>query len=202
MHSYICVLATYRLLPEARFPNGADDVAACLTWVSSNIARYGGNSEEIHVLGQSAGGAHLAMALFSSRLAAVHGNLKTVILLSVPFRYNLALERRRKNMLDYYGATEDAEIEENTSISLFQRSSYHEESSRPGCRLVVMVGQFDSEEILDANFAFLAEFRKKMQKMPLFEVMEGQNHISYALGIGLRGEKLGPRILDIIQEGH
>lgn len=198
-HSYVCVLATYRLLPDARFPEGAEDIASCLTWISSNIARYGGDSNEMHVLGQSAGGAHLAMALFSSRLSAVHACLKTVVLLSVPFCYDLALERRRKNMLAYYNATEDTHIRENTSLALFQRSSYGEPASKSDYKLVVMVGQYDSDEIMDGNFAFLLEFRKKMHMMPLFEVLEDQNHVSYALGIGLQGETLGPRLLAIIQ---
>ena len=46
----------YRLAPEHKFPTAVDDAAAALTWVHSNIARYGGDPESIIVAGDSAGG--------------------------------------------------------------------------------------------------------------------------------------------------
>ncbi|MBE3044740.1 alpha/beta hydrolase, partial [Candidatus Bathyarchaeota archaeon] len=35
-------MATYRLLPEARYPDGADDVASFIEWIKDNISDYGG----------------------------------------------------------------------------------------------------------------------------------------------------------------
>lgn len=105
-------------------------------------------------------------------------------------------------MLKYYDTTDESLIQKSTSVALFRESSWEKANPFGNCKLVIMVGQFDSDEILDANFAFLSAYREKMHRMPIFETMEAHNHISYALGIGLEGEKLGPRILDIVRESR
>ncbi|SPO06271.1 uncharacterized protein DNG_08960 [Cephalotrichum gorgonifer] len=194
---YVCILATYRLLPEARYPDGADDVARAVEWIKGTIADYGGAANNIHVIGQSAGGAHLAMALFTSRVAS--NALSSAIFLSAPFQYDLQIPRRRTNMFQYYGTEDEAVVNNQTSVALFRQSDWGQETAEESPKIVVMVGQYDSEEILGANFAFLEEYRGKMNSMPLFETMEGHNHISYALAIGLSGERLGGRILEIVK---
>ncbi|KAK5119145.1 hypothetical protein LTR85_007759 [Meristemomyces frigidus] len=195
-----CVLATYRLLPEARFPDGADDVARCLSWVSKHIGTYGGSPDSISAIGQSAGGAHLAMALFGahSDLDDLAG-LQSVIFQSVPFTYNLKLERRRANMAAYHTTEHDREILSNSAVEIFARSKWFEIGLDRKPNFYIMVAQNDSDEIVDANLEFVQQYRKKAKHLPLLEVLEGHNHVSYALSIGLRGDKMGPRLLDIIQ---
>lgn len=198
-NGYVCILATYRLLPEARYPDGADDVAACLAWVAAHVGNYNGQPESIHVIGQSAGGAHLAMALFSGRLDALSG-LHSIIMQSVPFSYDLTQERRRKNMFAYYDTESVDEVLNKTAVSLFASGTL-KANDFGQCKpeLHVMIGQYDSNEIVDANIRFVEAYRKKAGKMPLFEVMGGHNHISYALAIGLEGDSTGPRLLEIIR---
>ncbi len=58
-HGYIYVSINYRLSPDYRFPVHAYDVARAFSWLKNNIADYGGNPEQIYLLGHSAGG-HLA----------------------------------------------------------------------------------------------------------------------------------------------
>lgn len=52
---YILVSVNYRLLPEGRYPTNVQDVANALAWVHSNIASYGGDPEQIFLMGHSAG---------------------------------------------------------------------------------------------------------------------------------------------------
>ncbi len=70
----------YRLAPAAQWPAARDDLAAALTWVRANIARYGGNPDRIFLWGHSAGAAHVAdyvqhTALQGPEAAAVKGAL-------------------------------------------------------------------------------------------------------------------------------
>ena len=58
-HNYIYISMNYRLAPDYSFPDNAQDVARAFHWVKENIAGYGGNPEQIYLLGHSAGG-HLA----------------------------------------------------------------------------------------------------------------------------------------------
>ena len=59
---------TYRLAPDATFPDGAQDVAAAVTWVRENIADYGGDPDQIFIIGKSAGVEHVAGYVFRPEL--------------------------------------------------------------------------------------------------------------------------------------
>lgn len=52
---YVFVSINYRLLPEGRYPTNVQDVANALAWVHSNIAEFGGDPEQIFLMGHSAG---------------------------------------------------------------------------------------------------------------------------------------------------
>ncbi|MFW6149559.1 MAG: alpha/beta hydrolase [Atribacterota bacterium] len=58
-NNYIYVSINYRLSPDYQFPAHAYDVAQAFSWVKNNIQEYGGNPEQIYLMGHSAGG-HLA----------------------------------------------------------------------------------------------------------------------------------------------
>jgi acetyl esterase/lipase len=52
----VAVLPDYRVYPAARFPDFAHDAAAAVKWVHDNVARYGGDPQQIFLAGHSAGG--------------------------------------------------------------------------------------------------------------------------------------------------
>ena len=56
---YVFVSINYRLSPKVKHPAHVEDVAAALAYIHNNIAKYGGNPDEIVIMGHSAG-AHLA----------------------------------------------------------------------------------------------------------------------------------------------
>lgn len=64
-HGYIYVTINYRLSPSGpgepgvQHPVHADDCARALAWLHDNIAQYGGDRDQLHLMGHSAG-AHLA----------------------------------------------------------------------------------------------------------------------------------------------
>lgn len=51
----IFVSTNYRLSPQATHPAQVLDVAAAIAWVHNNIARYGGDPDNIFIMGHSAG---------------------------------------------------------------------------------------------------------------------------------------------------
>jgi acetyl esterase len=192
----ICALATYRLIPEAIYPSGAEDVSLALKWVKENMKGYGGNPENITAIGQSAGGAHLASAFFTGKLKEVDVTLHGAILMSAPFWYDLRQERRRANMISYHRTNSEEEILTKAGYAVF-RTMNAENLPR---KTLLTMGEFDPNEIVDGNLMFVEEYRKKYAKLPLLEVIRGHNHISYLYALGLEDDKLGRRILDFIAE--
>ncbi|WP_271078428.1 alpha/beta hydrolase [Aurantiacibacter sp. MUD61] len=59
---FITVVPDYRLVPEVRFPGFVEDGAEAIRWVRANAAQYGGDPDNIVVMGHSAG-AHIAAML-------------------------------------------------------------------------------------------------------------------------------------------
>ena len=48
---YVGVNGSYRLAPDAKWPEGARDVGAAVTWLKSHAAEYSGDPEQIFVVG-------------------------------------------------------------------------------------------------------------------------------------------------------
>ncbi|MEQ9642018.1 MAG: alpha/beta hydrolase [Alphaproteobacteria bacterium] len=59
---WLVVVPDYRLYPEVRFPGFIEDGARAVAWVKSNIADYGGDPDQLYLMGHSAGG-HIALML-------------------------------------------------------------------------------------------------------------------------------------------
>lgn len=53
---YIIVSVDYRLAPKFKFPAAINDCYFALEWVNKNIEQFGGSSDKIYVMGDSAGG--------------------------------------------------------------------------------------------------------------------------------------------------
>jgi len=59
---YVVVLVNYRLYPQVRFPAFVEDAARAVAWVRGHVRRYGGDPDQIYLMGHSAG-AHIAAML-------------------------------------------------------------------------------------------------------------------------------------------
>ncbi len=69
----VFVSASYRLVPEHKFPAALDDAFAALVWVRNNIADHGGDPDRIHVAGWSAGGTLASLLTLRRELYRDHG---------------------------------------------------------------------------------------------------------------------------------
>jgi acetyl esterase/lipase len=56
---YVTVIISYRVAPQAVFPEFVQDVALSVRWVKDNIANLGGDPNRVYLMGQSSG-AHTA----------------------------------------------------------------------------------------------------------------------------------------------
>lgn len=76
---FVAVVPDYRIYPEVKFPDFVDDAANAFVWTKRNIARFGGDPDQLFVMGHSAG-AHLAAMLTydASYLARAGGSSRDI----------------------------------------------------------------------------------------------------------------------------
>jgi triacylglycerol lipase len=66
-HGMVGVNINYRLAPQAQYPAVQQDIGAAISWVQANIPRYGGNKDDIALMGHSAGAAHVGSYIADPR---------------------------------------------------------------------------------------------------------------------------------------
>ena len=69
---FILVSVEYRLMPAARHPAAAADLAAALAWIEANIADFGGDPNTLFLIGHSTGGHMVSLVATDERLLARH----------------------------------------------------------------------------------------------------------------------------------
>jgi hypothetical protein len=100
----------------------------------------------------------LASAIFGGTLKDAGIELRGSVLLSAPLWYDLRQERRRKNMFLYHATEVEEEVLSRTGVSIFRESAAVDLSS---ANILLMLGEFDPNEIVGGNLMFVEEYRKK-----------------------------------------
>lgn len=113
---WVTILANYRLAPENNWPSGPNDVVAAWQVVQHNARDWGADPNQIFLMGESAGAAHVAAASLMRRFQPPNWAIKGALLLSGP--YNAGLEAQMPDALQipnpdirntsYFGSDKDA----------------------------------------------------------------------------------------------
>ncbi|KAK9447914.1 Alpha/Beta hydrolase protein [Limtongia smithiae] len=189
---YITIIPDYRLVPEAKFPSGGEDVAAALHWTEIKF----GSSRSIYLMGNSAGGVHVSTFLLADEMKTerstfirASGGVKGAVLVSVPYSFRNALADRADILRAYFGS----DVEVNAPLSLIR--AWHKSGRALPVPMLVMVCSLDPEdEIIEPTTDFteicksIAQDKSAMNSFK-FELIDGHNHISPVLGVGTAIEK-------------
>ncbi|NRD89097.1 hypothetical protein C8024_06005 [Sphingopyxis sp. BSNA05] len=106
----IVAALNYRLGPQNKFPDNINDLRTAADWLSKNISRYGGDPQNMVIVGHSAGAHLVAMAEIENRNSTTHRAAKShykAIFAIDSASYNLTLPRSGKlsrwiNQQKYY----------------------------------------------------------------------------------------------------
>ena len=181
------VNATYRLVPEAKWPDGANDVGDAVAWVRDNIAGYGGDPDRIFVIGKSAAAAHAATYAFRPDVLkpgtpAVAG----VILISGG--YGADPDNASEARLAYFG--ED--------LSRWPGISTLGNVERTGIPVMFTISEFDNPGTEASMVELVAEVTAKSGRMPRVVQLIGHNHYSPNPSIGTQDTQLSAAILQFV----
>lgn len=178
-HGYLAILANYRLVPDAVWPSGNEDVAAILDWIEANAASHGGDPQRIVIIGQSAGAAHVAGYLFDPRWNGRSNRaVRAVALLSGFYR---AHETMVGGARTYFG--DDATAWSDRS------SASHVSVEHPP--LLLSVAELDPADVADQTLVLAAVLNAVDGRPPEVQWFGGHNHVSTIHGLGLGRDAVG-----------
>jgi triacylglycerol lipase len=166
----IGVVANYRLLPDAKWPSGADDVRLVLDWVKKNIGPYGGDPNTLIVMGHSVGAMHLASYLFYQPAQLPEGpGITAAILASGAFD-----ETTESHVTSaYFGENGAANLPVNLVDS-------YEGAAVP---IFLWSGSYDVPFIESGVAQMYAKLCRKYADCPAFMQLQGHNHASPVMSI-------------------
>ena len=184
---YIAVNMTYPLEPQANWPIGSQSVAAAVRWIKENAADIEGNPDEIFVLGQSAGGAHVAEFVF--RPSLVDGESPTVagaILVSPVV--SLDSSNGSAGEKAYFGDTSNA-WQDKQVLGNIERTSIP---------VLIITAEYDPERFRIATARLFHDLVVEKGVAARFRQMRGHNHVSYTASIGTSDTQAIEEILDFL----
>jgi len=199
-HGMIGVTVTYRLAPAARWPSGAQDLSGALAWLAANIARFGGDPASMFLMGQSAGGAHVAGylaghgkpggqgAAHEGAGGAGHAPLAGAMLISGV--YDL-LTMRHSPYEEAYFDSDPRQYAERSSLEGIVRTDVP---------CLFAVAELDSA-VFQQQAARVVEAHRaaKGGVWPRMIYLQGHNHLSPVLQLSTDLDTLGPELVRFIR---
>ena len=172
---------TYRLAPESKWPAGSQDVASAIDWVRENIADYGGDPNQIYVIGKSAGAFHVAEFALRPSVAGDDGPAVAGVVL-VSGTYVADTNNASQGRIDYFG--ED--------LSRWSDISVLGNIERPEIPFLLSISDFDSDRT-KASFAELARtLTVDYRRMPRVVQLSGHDHYAPNPDMGIAAKPWGP----------
>jgi acetyl esterase/lipase len=186
-NDFVGVTITYRWAPTHAWPAGAQDVDLALRWLGANIANHGGDPRKIVLVGQSAGGTHVAGYLAGHGLGARHvpAVAGAVMLSGIyepdAFEVLPVLET-------YFGADRMQYAARSAVIALA--------SSTVPC--LYTFSQFDPPLFQRQLAALFAAHTAKRGRCPEVLYQHGHNHFSTAMQLGWQFDTLGAALAQFV----
>jgi triacylglycerol lipase len=185
---YVGVNGGYRLAPDSKWPEGARDVGAAVTWLKSHAAEYGGDPEQIFVVGLSTGAYHAATYVFRPELL-LPGTARPAgaILLSGPYSFDFASPS--KGELVYFG--EDPKRWPEMVIP--------GHVTRADIPVLFTTAEWDNARYLWPQAAVYKELVEKHSARPHYKQSPGHNHSSQLLSVGTPDTSVSRELVDFIE---
>jgi triacylglycerol lipase len=184
---FVGVNAGYRLGPDSRWPEGARDVGAVVTWLRDHAAEFGGDPDRIFVAGVSTGALHAATYVFRPELMPP-GTARPAgaVLVSGPYTFDFSAPT--KGELAYFGDDKARwpEMVVNGNVT------------RADIPVLFTTAEWDDPRYLGPHAGLFQELVEKHGARPRYRQSLGHNHVSQLLSIGTVDTSVSREILDFI----
>jgi arylformamidase len=187
LQGWIGVTMTYRLAPQHRWPAGPEDMAGAVNWLRAHVAEYGGDPALILLVGQSAGGAHVAAYTGLERFHS-GGSAGIAGAVMVSGIYDALTHPANQFSNAYFGEGPDARSEARCIDGLLA-------SPVP---LLFTTSEFDPHDFQDQTMQLAQAWYRHKGCYPPLEYLAGHNHLSPAQSLGSAEDQLASRIADFV----
>ncbi len=184
-HGMVGISATYRLVPNITWPQGAQDMQGIVSWIRENADRYGMNPDQIFFLCSSAGCTHTSSLLWNTDVMFEGDpDIAGAIMLSGAYH----AESR-----DYFGG--DAAVRET-------RSSYALLDSYDGPEVPVFLlsAEYDPSGIETGTARLYLQLCEKYGHCPRFTQARDHNHISINQHINSPDDRYTSQMVGFIRD--
>lgn len=194
----LAVLPNYRLGPRHRWPAGAEDVSAALSWARAHVAEYGGNPDHIVMVGESAGAAHIASATLLRRFHPGEGLCIAGAYLASGV-YNAELELLARRQLNI--ATPDPRNEAyfGPDFANYRAMSTVANIDAEPFPLALSYAELDPVQMQVQSGELFARLVTQHGFQPQISVVPGHNHLSQVYSINSGDEALAGRMLAFVR---
>jgi acetyl esterase/lipase len=183
---FVGVNAGYRLAPDSKWPEGARDVGAVVTWLRDHAAEFGGDPNQVFVCGISTGALHTATYVFRPELL-LPGTARPAgaVMFSGPYTFDFSAPT--KGELAYFG--EDK--------ARWPEMVVPGHVTRTDIPVLFTTAEFDDPHYFGPEALLFKELIDK-DATPRYRQSLGHNHVSQLLSVGTADTSVSREVLDFI----
>jgi acetyl esterase/lipase len=185
------VSPSYRLTPTVMHPAHVQDAAAATAWVIENIARFGGDPENVYVAGHSSGGYLAALLAVDPAYLGDHGLTPASVRGSIPISAFLYVEEIAADRPKDVWGTDPAD---------WLAASVTPHISRAKGRMLLIYADGDSEWRRKQNDRFGAAVRAAGNNGVQVVEVPNRDHSSLLTSLNAKDDRIGDLIRRFIEE--
>jgi triacylglycerol lipase len=187
-HGMLGININYRLAPEYRYPVAQEDIAEAIAWVRENAAEYGGDPNNVFLIGHSAGATHVATYVMDERLQLNGGEdgVAGAILMSGVYSSDGA----ESDGHVYFGDDFDA-VAENVPLARVAGRAMP---------VFVVSAAYDPLRMQREAIRLVDRLCDRDQRCPRHEQVAGHNHYSLMYHINTVDDSIAGNIADFIRQ--
>jgi acetyl esterase/lipase len=203
------VLPNYRLSPKVKHPEHIKDVARAFAWAHENIAKYGGDPDQMFVGGHSAGGHLSALLATDETYLKAEGlalkNIRGVVAVSGVYRIPDKVEWKVSSSEDSAGGKVSLGGL-NPFDLVFSKDTKERENASPVCHVCAGLPPFllvnaDRDYLMLPEMAEELAGKLKDKKVPVESLrVEGRTHMTVISRATSKDDPVGKAMLEFVNK--
>src|SRR5262245_60483540 len=190
---FVTVVVNYRLSPAVSHPAHVQDAASSFAWVKRHIAEYGGNADQVFIIGYSAGAYLAALLSTDARYLAAHNLSPRDIRGTVPVSAFYWVERR--------GVAPDRDKSvwgDDRNVWIDASPAHHLQADAPP--MLILYAERDEDWRREQNVEFAAAMKAAGHRDTEIAMIANRNHSTIWARVGEEGDETAERIIRFVSK--